>query len=141
MKRVIIGVFGLLCSGVLLGSSGCGDAGNADAPTIDMPSSFTDDTGDASVSGSGGSGMASSSWNNPTGRAEYCFDLTAASGTIDLVMEDADEVVVLDASLTAGVGDDSTCGLSDVGAAGTWTVTIVATDFDGDATISFNAFD
>ena len=67
--------------------------------------------------------------------------ITASAGTLQLIMEDAEGVVVVDESLTAGVGDDSKCGVSDAGEPGEWTVTIVAMEFDGKATVSFNSVD
>ena len=94
---------------------------------------------DGDVVGNGGSATNSYVWNNSLTTAELNMDITASSGgSLQIVVNDADGVQVINKTLTVGVGDDSATVCSQAGTAGDWTVTVTATDFNGDASFSLS---
>ena len=103
--------------------------GSCTYPTINLNST----TGDGDLTGAGGTATASTTWSSSTTQAEYAMDITAAGGgSFQLAIKDADGTVVLDETLTKGVGDDSKSGCTTAGTIGTWTITITVTNFSGD---------
>jgi len=97
-------------------------------------------TTDGDVNGNGGDASHSYDWINLTTQATYAMDLTSSvGGTFNLTVKDASGNVMLDRTLTAGVGDDSASGVSSIGQSGTWMVIITLTDFEGDGSYSVDS--
>lgn len=110
------------------------DDGTCTYPTINLNAS-----GDGDVTGSGGTATSTHEWTNSHSRAELNMDITASSGgSFQIVVKDADGTEVINETLTVGVGDDSKNVCSDSGTAGTWTVTVTLTNFDGDGSFSLS---
>lgn len=111
------------------------DDGSCTYPVI----SFNPGGDDGDVIGGGGSATSTFDWTNSNSRAELNMDITSASGgSLQIVVDDADGVEVINETLTVGVGDDSRNVCSASGTAGTWTVTVTVTNFDGDASYSLS---
>lgn len=107
--------------------------GSCTYPTINLNSV----TGDGDVTGGGGTATASTTWSNSATKGEYSMDITSSNGgTFNLTVKDAAGTTVLNETLTAGIGDDSKSGLTSAGTAGTWTITITLTNFNGDGSYS-----
>ena len=105
-------------------------SGNINPTSIDA-----DPAGD--FTGNGDSGTYSFAWINPGNAASITFDVTTSSGTVKFVVEDAEGNEVL--NKTRPSGDlDSFSGLSEAGESGTWIITIVFSDFDGDGSYSIH---
>ena len=87
----------------------------------------------------GGGGTASDTWtftnNNTT--AGWDMSIGATSGSFQLVLKDASGTTVLDKTLTAGSGAQDASGTTSSGTAGSWTVTITLTNFNGTGDYSF----
>ncbi len=145
MRVIVIALLGLaLMAGVGCKRKGCTDpkASNYDPKakrndgSCIYPVTFNmnPSTGDGDITSAGGSGSNTIEWYNPQAVAEYAMDITTATrGSFRLIIKDAVGKVVLDRTLTKGVGDDSASGCTLPGTAGTWTITIEVTNFDGDA--------
>ena len=111
------------------------DDGTCTYPTIN----FNQATNDGDVVGGGGDASTTIDWTNGLSTAELNMDITAASGgSFQVIIKDADGNEVANETLTVGVGDDSRNICSASGTAGTWTVTIVLTDFNGDGSYSLS---
>ena len=94
---------------------------------------------DGDVTGEGGSATSTFDWTNSLARAELNMDITAASGgSFQVIVLDADGNEVLNETLTVGVGDDSKTVCSAAGTAGTWSVTVNLTNFDGDGSYTLS---
>ena len=94
-------------------------------------------TPDGDFTGNGDSGTFSFAWINNRNKTELDFDITTPNGgTVQFIITDANGDEVLNKTKTAGVGDDSFSGVSSKGVAGTWIVTIILTDFNGDGSFS-----
>ncbi|REE05628.1 hypothetical protein [Marinoscillum furvescens] len=94
------------------------------------------------VTGNGGSATESYTWTNNLTTVDYNMDITAAQeGSFQLQITDADGKVVLNQTLTSGVGDDSKSGVSQSGTAGEWTVEVILKDFKGDGSFSISPGD
>jgi len=105
------------------------DDGSCTYPVINLNSV----TGDGDVTGASGTASATTTWSTSTTQAEYSMDITAAGGgSFQLIIKDDVGTVVLDKTLTKGVGDDSASGCTAAGTAGTWSITITVTNFNGD---------
>ena len=108
---------------------------------IEDRSDFNGDI-DASFTGNGGTATRSFIWNNNLRRADYNADITATSeGSFQMIVEDAEGMVVLDRSIQGGTEPDSIDGVTDAGASGIWTVTIRVTNFNGDGSFSMSEGD
>ncbi len=108
---------------------------------IEDRSDFNGDI-DASFTGNGGTATRSFIWNNNLRRADYNADITATSeGSFQMIVEDAEGLVVLDRSIQGGTEPDSIDGVTDAGASGIWTVTIRVTNFNGDGSFSMSEGD
>ena len=89
------------------------------------------------VTGNGGSTSESYVWNNSLASANWNMDITATNGgSFRLIIEDAEGAIVLDRILTAGEGEDTADGVTDLGTAGEWTIRVTLTDFNGDGSFS-----
>ena len=106
--------------------------------TIHVTSGGQDPAGD--FTGSGDSGTYSFAWNNPQSLASADFDITTNTGSVQLIVKDANGTVVIDKTLYAG-GVDSYSGVSDEGEPGIWIVKLVITDFNGDGSYSLHPGD
>ena len=105
-------------------------SGNVNPTSIDA-----DPAGD--FTGNGDSGTYSFAWKNPGNLASITFDVTASSGNVQLIVEDAEGNEVL--NKTRPSGDlDSYSGPTQVGEPGTWIITIVFSNFDGDGSYSIH---
>ena len=94
---------------------------------------------DASFTGNGGSTTRVFSWNNNLSTADYNADVTLASeGSFQMIVEDSEGVVVLDRTIQGGTEPDTIGGVTEDGATGIWTVTLVVTNFDGDGSFSLS---
>ena len=95
---------------------------------------------DGDFTGNGGSATRTFFWQNDLPTADYNADITATSdGTFNMVVLDADGVVVLDRSLSGASEPDTIDGVTASGAPGIWRVVIILTDFDGDGSFSLSA--
>lgn len=102
-----------------------------EGPSGDIGGDFT---------GDGGSGSRVIEWVNTNATADYNADITTtASGRFQMVVADAEGVIVLDRSLRGDVEPDSIDGVTAAGLPGTWTVTITLTSFNGDGSYSLSA--
>lgn len=90
--------------------------------------------------GNGDNGIYSFGWNNPLKRAEVNFDITTPTGSVQMIIEDADDVEVLNKTRSAG-GNDSYSGVTSSGTKGIWKVSLIFTDFDGDGSFSISPGD
>ena len=104
-----------------------------EGPSGDIGGDFT---------GNGGNATRTISWTNNLSTADYNADITAASnGTFQIVVADANGDVVLDATLNGNTEPDSIDGVTNSGEPGTWTVTIMINNFDGDGSYSLSEGD
>jgi hypothetical protein len=90
--------------------------------------------------GSGDNGTYSFGWNNPLSRADVSFDITTPTGSMQMIIEDADKTEVLNKTRSAG-GNDSFSGLTSAGTPGVWKVTMIFVDFNGDGSYSMSPAD
>ncbi|MDX1332158.1 MAG: hypothetical protein R3252_03940 [Robiginitalea sp.] len=94
---------------------------------------------DASFTGNGGTTTRMFSWNNNLSTADYNADVTLGSeGTFQMIVEDAEGMVVLDRTIQGGSEPDSIGGVTSSGTSGIWTVTIRVTNFNGDGSFSLS---
>ena len=92
--------------------------------------------------GNGGSTSETFEYQNGLATADYNADITASAGGIfQVIVKDADGTVVLDKSLNGNMEPDSFSGVTSSGTAGTWSVTIILTDFNGDGSFSLSEGD
>lgn len=95
--------------------------------------------GDGDFVGDGGSASKTFNWTNNLTTAEYNADITAsATGVFQMIVKDANGTEVLNKSLSNTSPDDSISGVTSVGVAGTWTVTINVSNFNGDGSFSLS---
>ena len=59
------------------------------------------------------------------------MSIDATSGSFQLVVKDADGVIVINKTLTAGSGAQDAAGTSSSGTSGIWTATITLASFNG----------
>lgn len=120
--------------------SSCKDDAPAPVATVSYtPSATAVGNVDGDVVGSGGSTTKSYSWQNASTTAEVNMDLTSSKGgSMQMVIKDANNTVVLDKTLTIGSTPDSYSGVSSAGVAGSWTVTVTLTNFNGDGSFSLS---
>lgn len=92
--------------------------------------------------GNGGNTSEIFEYQNSLSRAEYNADITASNGGIfQIIIKDADGNTVLDRSLNGNREPDSFSGVTSSGTAGTWSVTIILTEFNGDGSFSLSEGD
>ena len=90
--------------------------------------------------GNGDSGTFTFAWVNPQSKASANFDITTPTGSVQMIVKDDEGTVVLDKTRSAG-GNDTFSGVSESGVSGTWKVTLVLTDFNGDGSYSLHPGD
>ncbi len=126
----------LLIAFISLATIGCSKDDEPMAK-VNITAQNTDFDGD--VTGQGGSLNKSYTWSNPLSTVDYNMDITAtATGSFQLILQDAEGAVVLDRTIVAGQGEDSRSGVSQTGVAGEWTVQIVLSNFKGDGSFSIS---
>jgi len=92
--------------------------------------------------GNGGDNSKTFNWQNSLSTADYNADITSSSnGLFQMIVKDSEGTTVLDRSLDGSVEPDSYSGVTSNGVAGTWTVTINLTDFNGDGSFSLSEGD
>lgn len=107
---------------------------NSFTGNVNITSGGTDPAGD--ITGGGDSGNYKFYWENNSSRAEVNFDITG-SGTMQMILRDADNNEVLNKTRTAG-GNDTFSGMSSAGTSGMWTVEIIMSDVNGDGSFSLS---
>lgn len=90
--------------------------------------------------GNGDSGTYSFAWKNSLATADVNFDITTPTGSVQMIINDCQGVEVLNKTRSAG-GNDTFSGVTDRGSAGTWQVTLILTDFNGDGSYSLSPGD
>ncbi|MBT8272648.1 MAG: hypothetical protein KJO77_02505 [Bacteroidia bacterium] len=89
--------------------------------------------------GNGGTISETFEYQNGLPTADYNADITASSeGIFQMIVRDADGTIVLDRSLNGNMEPDSFSGVTSSGTAGTWSVTINLTNFNGDGSFSLS---
>ena len=125
---------------LLVGCNSDDDTNNLFANVIINEGPIGDIGGD--FTGNGGNTSETFEYQNRLPTADYNADITASSdGFFQMIVRDADGTVVLDRMLNGNVEPDSFSGVTSAGAAGTWTVTINLTDFNGDGSFSLSEGD
>lgn len=107
--------------------------------SIQVGSSGADPGGD--FTGDGDSGTYAFAWDNKNKKAEVNFDITTPTGSVQMIVQDKKGDEVLNQTLTAGSGDDSYSGVTSEGKPGTWKVSLIFTNFDGDGSYSLSPGD
>ena len=126
----------MFLSTLLISLSGCNKDDELTA-SVSINAVGSDLGGD--VTGNGGSTTTTYTWNNPLTTADYNMDMTAGSGgSFQIMIADADGTVVLTQALVKGQGDDSRSGVTGIGSAGDWTITVTLTNFVGDGSFSLS---
>ena len=120
----------------------CKDDAPAPAPVATVTyTPSTTSVGDVGgdVVGNGGSTTKEYSWQNNSTTADVNMDLTSSKGgSMQMVIKDASNSVVLDRTLTKGTTPDSFSGVTATGTAGAWTVTVTLSNFNGDGSFSLS---
>jgi hypothetical protein len=94
--------------------------------------SFDAARGNGDVTGEGGSAAATFDWTNSLVAADFHMEITAASGgSFQVIVVDGDGNVVIEETITVGIGDQikNVCA---GGAAGTWSIAVILNNFDGE---------
>jgi hypothetical protein len=110
-----------------------------DNPTATVNSSISASTGNfnGDVLGNGGDASKTFTWPNSEVTADYNMDITSSvTGAFRFQMMDADGTTVLDRTLNGSLEPDSFSGVTNIGVAGDWTVTLTLTNFNGDGSYS-----
>lgn len=90
--------------------------------------------------GSGDEGTYAFGWENSKSKAEANFDITTPTGSVTLIIEDADGTEVLNKTRSAS-GEDSYSGTTAAGTPGVWKVSFVFSEFNGDGSYSLTPVD
>ncbi|MCF6366526.1 MAG: hypothetical protein L3J35_10035 [Bacteroidales bacterium] len=109
---------------------------NTFSGNIDVTSTGSDPAGD--FTGSGDSGTYSFAWINSGNKASLTFDITSSTGSVQFILNDKKGKEVLNHTINGGSDIDSYSGVSIEGKAGTWKVTMVLTNFQGDGSYSIH---
>lgn len=96
---------------------------------------------DGNYSGSGDNGVFSFAWVNTKTKASVKFDIDATSGSVQMILNDKNGKKIFDHTLTAGSGVNSYEGMTDEGKPGTWKVTLIFTNFDGNGSYEIDPKD
>jgi hypothetical protein len=137
MRRLILNRFSVLAALVLFAFVLTNCSEDEPFATISINETGSDVGGD--VTGDGGSAVRSYTWNNALQTVDWNMDITASKeGSFNLKIDDADGKNVLNQTLVVGQGDDSKSGVSALGTAGAWTITVTMTDFNGDGSFSIS---
>jgi hypothetical protein len=108
---------------------------NTYSGSVQTTSGGTDPAGD--FTGNGDSGEYSFAWVNNKKKASANFDITTNTGSVQMIIYDAKGKEVLNVTRSAG-GNDTFSGVSEEGKSGTWKVSIILTDFNGDGSYSIH---
>ena len=100
---------------------------------VDIGSGGADPGGD--FTGNGDSGEYSFAWVNSKNKANANFDITSNTGSVQMIIYDAKGKEVLNETRSAG-GNDTFSGVSQEGKSGTWKISLILTDFNGDGSFS-----
>jgi hypothetical protein len=111
---------------------------NTYSGSVQIGSTGSDPGGD--FTGIGDSGEYSFAWYNAKKKAEAAFDITTNTGSVQMIIYDVKGKEVLNETRSAG-GNDSFSGISSSGEPGTWKVTLILTDFNGDGSFSISPVD
>ncbi len=95
----------------------------------------------ADFTGDGDSGTYSFAWVNSGKKASLNFDITSQTGSVQFILNDKKGNEVLNQTLVGGSDVDTYAGVSEEGKAGTWKVTMILTNFDGDGSYSLHPND
>lgn len=93
----------------------------------------------ADFTGDSDSGTYSFAWVNSSKTASLNFDITSPTGSVQFIMYDKTGTEVLNETIQGGSDEDTFAGVTQEGKAGTWKVTMIATDFDGDGSFSIHS--
>ena len=138
MRKSILS-FSLIAIFTLVLTTSCSSDDSGMTANISLQTNTGSDDFDADVIGTGGSTTKSYSWNNNLSTAEYSMDITAATGgSFQLVLKDANGLIVLDKTLNGGTEPDSYSGFSSQGEAGEWTIIVTLNEFMGDGSFSIS---
>ena len=89
--------------------------------------------------GDGGNASKTFSWQNSLSTADYNADITASTtGFFQMIVKDSGGSTVLDRSLNGNEEPDTFSGVTSPGEAGTWTVTINVSNFNGDGSFTLS---
>lgn len=132
-KRTIILLFFTIG---LLVLNGCSKDDNINTVEINIVQNSGDAEG--TFSSNGDSGSKTLNWNNSLSNTNWDLDITnATSGTFRIQVWDANNVLILDKSLTAGSGNDSLSGTTNTGtASGNFKIVVTLTNFKGTGSFS-----
>jgi len=103
---------------------------------VAVTSTGSDPAGD--FTGNGDNGTYSFAWDNSKATASANFDITSPTGSVQMIIQDKKGDEVLNETLTAGSGPDTFSGLTTEGKPGTWKVSIILTNFNGDGSYSIH---
>ncbi|XOV67549.1 MAG: hypothetical protein ACFHU9_18195 [Fluviicola sp.] len=103
--------------------------------SVQIGSTGADPGGD--FTGNGDSGEYSFAWVNSSKKANANFDITTPTGSVQMVIYDAKGNIVLDETRSAG-GNDTFSGVTQEGKKGTWKVSLIFTNFNGDGSFSIS---
>ena len=103
---------------------------------IEITSTGTDPAAD--FIGDGDGGTYSFAWKNTSDVMSLNFDITSPTGSVQFIVNDKKGDEVLNQTITGGTSIDSYSGVSSSGKKGTWKVTMILTNFDGDGSYSLH---
>ncbi len=113
------------------------DIGKSRTDTVDVTSTGADPAAD--FEGSGDSGTYSFAWENDGKTASVNFDVTTSgNGTAQMIVRDSKGDEVLNETRPS-VGNDTFAGTTSEGKKGTWLITLVLTNFNGDGSYSVHS--
>ncbi len=95
----------------------------------------------ADFTGDGDSGTYSFAWVNSSKTASVNFDITSQTGSVQIILNDKKGKEVLNQTLTGGTDVDTYAGVSEEGKPGTWKVTVILSNFNGDGSYSIHPGD
>lgn len=93
----------------------------------------------ADFTGDSDSGTYSFAWVNSEKVASLNFDITSPTGSVQFIIYDRTGTEVLNQTINGGSDNDTFAGVSSEGKPGTWKVTMIATNFDGDGSFSLHS--
>lgn len=103
---------------------------------VEITSGGQDPAGD--FTGNNESGTYSFAWVNPENSADVNFDVTTSGGgTVQMVINDAKGDEVLNKTRPEG-DNDTFSGVSSKGRKGTWLITLIFSDLNGDGSFSIS---
>lgn len=108
---------------------------NKPTATINVLAANNNKSGD--VKGDGGSVTRTWKFTNPNSTSGWDMSIDATTGSFQLVLKDAAGTVLLDKTLTAGIGNQAADGTTPAGTSGEWTAIATLTNFNGSGDYSF----